>query len=306
MTTTFVASFTIAFSLKLPFIASGLTTASSYISTGCLNQFMTSTLIAPFTTIAPPLLQTLLSRVGLWSPAVNTLVQTVIGSIQWCQTLTTLFHISMDILFVERSACRLYVRIRALTLRDVVNHMICDVLVHEDVSESSDSNRAIRPTRFYEGVGYETSGSGTSSTLIEDLDDGCATPIKGSPFSPHPSYPLPATVGRKFRRSLRRIWSLRRKTTADVVANSLSVTATISNVFSVTSSMESATSTSTQVDSTSVSDEWEDDRSRALASDHLEGICVTRCCKMRPDETLRMDQWTNQSACPSKRRQGDG
>ncbi|KIM62974.1 hypothetical protein SCLCIDRAFT_1214506, partial [Scleroderma citrinum Foug A] len=122
----------------------------------------------------------------------------------------------------------------------------------------SPSDVTIRPTTFYTTLDSEALP--LSEINVAMIDDDTVSPV---------------LKGRKFRRSLRRVWRLRETTVADVVASRLSVAATISS--GSNSSTETLMSTSIQTELRSASRGSADGASIACDSSRvLKGICLTR------------------------------
>ena len=141
----------------------------------------------------------------------------------------------------------------------------------------SPSDVTIRPTTFYTTLDSEALP--LSEINVAMIDDDTASPVlKGILFLDLCSSclvnPTFVSSGRKFRRSLRRVWRLRETTVADAVASRLSVAATISG--GSNSSTETLMSTSIQAESRSGSRGSAHDASIACASSRvLSGICLT-------------------------------
>ncbi|KIM62977.1 hypothetical protein SCLCIDRAFT_1214511 [Scleroderma citrinum Foug A] len=145
----------------------------------------------------------------------------------------------------------------------------------------SPSDVTIRPTTFYTTLDSEALPLSEIDVAITD-DDTATSALKG----------------RKFRRSLRRVWRLRKTTVADPVASRLSVAATISG--GSNSSTETLMSTSIQAESRSGSRGSAHDASIACASSRvLSGICLTGGRKQKTGGTLREDRTFG---CPPKKR----
>ena len=142
----------------------------------------------------------------------------------------------------------------------------------------SPSNVTIRPTTFYTTLDSEALP--LSEINVAMIDDDTASPVlKGILFLDLCSSclvnPTFVSSGRKFRRSLRRVWRLRETTVANAVASRLSVAATISS--GSNSSTETLMSTSIQIELRSASRGSADGASIACDSSRiLKGICLTR------------------------------